>query len=77
MRTTLSIDDDVLEAAKARARREGRTAGQVLSDLARESLTRPAPPREREMRNGLPVLLSRGGQVTTDLVDRLRDEEGV
>lgn len=40
MRTTLSIDDDVLRAVKERARRESRTAGEVISDLAREALTR-------------------------------------
>jgi hypothetical protein len=32
--TTLSVDDDVLLAVKERARRENRTAGRVLSDLA-------------------------------------------
>lgn len=39
MRTTLSIDDDVLFAVKEQARREKRTAGQVLSNLARQALT--------------------------------------
>jgi hypothetical protein len=38
MRTTLDIEDDVLQAAKELARREGRTAGQVISELARRSL---------------------------------------
>jgi hypothetical protein len=41
MRTTLDIDDDVLEAAKELARAEGTTAGKVLSDLARRALTAP------------------------------------
>lgn len=76
MRTTLSIDDDVLEAVKARARREGRTAGEVLSDLARRQLTRPVETSVRT-RSGLPALPPRGGIVTDDLVERLRDEEGV
>ena len=39
MRTTLDIDDDLLEAAKELARREGATAGQVVSRLLRRSLT--------------------------------------
>lgn len=39
MRTTLEIDDDVLEAAKSIARQSDRTAGAVLSDLARRALT--------------------------------------
>jgi hypothetical protein len=40
MRTRLDIDDDVLLAAKELARRERKTAGQVLSELARYGLTR-------------------------------------
>jgi hypothetical protein len=32
MRTTLDIADDVLQAAKERARRENKTAGQVISE---------------------------------------------
>jgi len=39
MRTTLSLDDDMLFAVKERARREHRSAGAVLSDLARQALT--------------------------------------
>ncbi len=35
VRTTLDLDDGVLLAVKERARREKRTAGDVLSDLAR------------------------------------------
>jgi len=39
MRTTLDIDDDLLAAAKELARREGATAGEVVSRLLRHSLT--------------------------------------
>jgi hypothetical protein len=39
MRTTLDIDDDVLLAAKERARRERTSAGAVISELARRALT--------------------------------------
>lgn len=44
MRTTLDIDADIIEAVKERARREHRSAGAVLSDLARQALTRGAAP---------------------------------
>ena len=44
MRTTLDIADDVLEIAKQRAKAERKTAGQVISELARQAL---AEPRER------------------------------
>ena len=39
MRTTLDIDDDILQAAKEMARAERKTAGQVISELARKGLT--------------------------------------
>ncbi len=42
MRTTLDIDDDILQAAKELARAEKKTAGQVLSELARRGLTQSA-----------------------------------
>lgn len=38
MRTTLNIDGDVLIAAKELARRERKTAGELVSDLMREAL---------------------------------------
>jgi hypothetical protein len=43
MRTTLTIEDDVLFAAKSLARLEGRSLGEVISDLARQALHTPAP----------------------------------
>ena len=58
MRTTLALDDDVLEAARALARQQGSTLGAVISGLARESLRSPARGSsdvERE-RQGLKVL---------------------
>lgn len=42
MRTTLSIDDDVLYAVKSLARRQRRSVGEVLSELARQALQAPA-----------------------------------
>lgn len=72
MRTTLTIDDDVLTAAKAIARQQGRSAGEVVSELARRALRRPPGRRER---NGVP-LLSRtplDAPVTLDVVNALRD----
>lgn len=79
MRTTLDIEDDVLQAAKELARRDGSTAGRVLSELARRGLagaargTRGRP----RLRTGVPVLPSRGGLMTMEQVQQLRDEEGV
>lgn len=74
MRTTLSIDDDVLAAARELAQQQGRTIGEVISELARKSLV-PAPQPMR-YRNGIPLLPIRpdGKPVTMELVNRLRDE---
>jgi hypothetical protein len=43
MRTTLDIADDMLAAAKAIAREQGKTFGHVLSELARAGMQRAAP----------------------------------
>ena len=78
MRTTLDIADDVLQAAKERARREKKTAGEVISELARAALTTPAvAPRVAEPRAhyGLRPFPRRGGVVTNELIDRLREDD--
>ena len=73
MRTTISLDDDVLLAAKAIAGQQGRTLGEVVSELARRSLQRPV---SRAERNGIPLLPVRqdAAPVTLDMVNALRDE---
>ena len=50
MRTTVTLDDDVYEVALRRSRATGRRLGQVLSDMARQSLTPEPPPRNRVRR---------------------------
>ena len=79
MRTTLDIEDDVLQAAKELAQREGSTAGQVISTLARRGLAAPAANRKGQggVRSGVPVLASRGEVITLDHTQRLQDQEGV
>lgn len=81
MRTTLDIDDDVLMAVKERARREKKTAGQFVSQLLRQAMTRPAAEnvaqvRESEAHYGFQPFGSRGTVVSEELVNRLRDEDG-
>ena len=78
MRTTLDIDDDVLHAAKERARREKKTAGEVISELARSALGRP--PDVRGVRSpkghyGVRPFPKRGGIVTNELIDSLREDD--
>lgn len=78
MRTTLTIDDDVFHAVKERARRENRSAGQVLSDLARAALTgqQNAALDDGQERHGFRPLPRRGPAVSNELIDRLREDDG-
>jgi hypothetical protein len=69
MRTTLDIADDVLQAAKERGRRERKTVGEVISELARRGLTTPQPLSVKEPKAVY------GGIVTNELIDKLRDED--
>lgn len=75
MRTTLTIDDDVLLAVQERARREKRSAGDVLSDLAREELRGAQGARPGTSRHGFRPLPHRGAAVSNALIDKLRDDE--
>lgn len=79
MRTTLDIEDDVLQAAKELAQREGGTAGQVISTLARRGLSgSPAKSKKTpSTRGGVPLLASRGELVTLERIQNLMDQEGV
>jgi hypothetical protein len=73
MRTTLDIDDDVLQAAKELATLRKTTAGKMLSELARQALR---PPEEAPLvRNGVALLPERPDEkpVNSELVNRLRD----
>ena len=76
VRTTISLDDDVLMAVQERARRERRTAGQVLSELARQALIGQQPPAETAvLRYGFQPLGHRGPAVWNALINKLRDGE--
>lgn len=78
MRTTLDIANDVLQAAKELARREKKTTGEVISELARSALT--APPQAPATRvskslHGFRPFGKRGGIVTNELIDKLREDD--
>lgn len=47
MRTTLSIDDQLLEVAKKRAHRSGMTLGSYVEDALRRQLAAQSSPRAR------------------------------
>jgi hypothetical protein len=78
MRTTLDIDDDVLRAAKELARRKKKTAGEIISELARQALgASPAGPAAKAPLplHGFRPFPRRGGIVTNELIDKLREDD--
>lgn len=79
MRTTLDIEDDILQAAKELAQLEGVSAGKVISRLARRGLNGSSQPRKANIkyRNGVPILPSRGEIITYEHIQNLMDEEGI
>ncbi|MFQ5739081.1 MAG: antitoxin [Acidobacteriota bacterium] len=73
MRTTLNIEDDALELARAQARRQRVTLGQAVSGLIRKAGRYPTPTLERQ---GLKVvqLPEDSPRVTSEQIDRLLEE---
>lgn len=83
MRTTLDIEDDVLAAARELARRQGTTAGQMVSRLLRAALS-GAPCDEQAAAEAVPGVggfrpfqARSGTVVTNEQIDQLRDEAGL
>jgi hypothetical protein len=74
MRTTLNLDDDVLETAKSLATRDRKPLGSVISDLLRHAVE--PPPSPQQVRNGIPLFpVSQGARpVTPEIVNELLDE---
>ena len=75
MRTTLTLDDDVAEAAASIARESGRKLGAVISELARKSL-QPSVVFGKS-RTGLPVIPCKPGDpiIPSSRARRLLDDE--
>ena len=57
MRTTITVDNDIFEAAQAQARASGKKLGEVISQLARRGLRASA---DTASKNGLPVFKVQG-----------------
>jgi len=73
MRTTLELDDDLVQVAKQLAHQRGMTIGQTISQLVRQALEPKAAPR---IRNGVPLFVPEPGarKPHLTLVNQLRDE---
>jgi len=76
MRTTLDIEDDVLFAAKDLARREKKTAGQIISELARKGLAgaQGLTSREPKAVYGFRPFAKEGRIVSNELINKLRED---
>jgi len=74
MRTTLELEDDLVQVARQLAQQRKMTMGEVVSQMMRRSLEAGAPVKTR---NGVPLIVSRPGgpKPTLALINRLRDEE--
>ena len=72
IRTTLTLDEDILFTAKSLARNRSISLGKVMSDLARKGLAHKTGLHKR---NGLPVFFSNksSSPITLDLV---KQDEG-
>jgi len=72
MRTTLDLDDDLLATVRQLARQQGLTIGQLISELARQSLATRAP---LKVRNGVRLFVPEAAASKPDLriVNKLRE----
>jgi len=73
MRTTLTLDDDILELAARQAKSRGDSLGKTVSDLVRRGLNAPTPSQDE---GGLVVfqLPADSPRVTTSEVRRIEAE---
>lgn len=73
MRTTVDLDDDVLEIARSLASHRKQSLGRVISDTFRKNIQ---PVGHEPIRNGIRVIQrpAEAAPVTLDLVNHLRDE---
>ena len=73
MRTTLTLDDDILEMAARRAKLRGASLSKTVSDLLRRGLSAPTPSQEK---SGIVVfqLPADSPRVTSEEVRRIEAE---
>ena len=73
MRTTITLDDDILELATRQARLRGVSLGRTISDLVRRGLGASTPAREKA---GVVVfhLPADSPKVTTEEVRRIETD---
>ena len=75
MRTTLNLDDDVLATVRALAVRQGKSLGEVVSELVRKAVEKSV--KGTRERNGIPLFpIAKGARpVTPEIVNRLLEND--
>ncbi|TCD14887.1 CopG family transcriptional regulator [Oricola cellulosilytica] len=74
MRTTLDIDDDILETAKKMARTRKVSTGKVISELVKKGLVETAF-EDIKWKDGFPLIEGNGLPITVEQVERLLNQE--
>lgn len=79
MRTTVTIDDDVYEAALANSRATGRRLGRVLSDMARTALQlqQASPTRGKRARFASFEVPEGSRVISSARIQKSLDEDGI
>ncbi|MDO5652604.1 MAG: hypothetical protein Q4G39_00650 [Brachymonas sp.] len=78
IRTTLSLDEDVMILAQQTARRERVSVGKALSNLVREKQgMMPTDKTPAKLRSKYSLLPARGEVITSEHVYRLMEQEGI
>ena len=79
MRTTVTIDDDVYEAAQANAQATGRRLGRVLSEMARAALQTPqTPPSHKRQARFATFDVPEGSRtIPASRIQKALDEDGI
>jgi hypothetical protein len=78
MRTTVTLDDDVYQAAMHLSRVSGEGLGKTLSALARRGLTPPKPVSRRKTDRFPTFDVPAGARVIpASRIERVMDEEGI
>lgn len=81
MRTTVTLDDDVYEAAQARARATGQRLGRVLSEMARQALQTESRPPKRPAKGAsrFPVfeVPASARMIPASRIQKALDEDGI
>jgi TPP-dependent 2-oxoacid decarboxylase len=79
MRTTVTIDDDVYDAALANAQATGRRIGRVLSEMARTAIEkRQTPPSTKRRKRFASFDIPKGAPtITASKIQKALDEDGI